>query len=367
MTTQVDRALGRAIGLCVLASIGCTRKGSEPPASGGRPDAAQAQSADVPKSASSTLAVAHGSQHGRGTGHGGGGGGSGGGGGGGGIDSSAEPLPPEQRGQRFREATVYFDGVPIAALAFGELPPEVKPRWVEIEKGYKVRRFVLTEYLKGLGVDAAKLKAIHFYGGRTRLAILDGREVRRQGARILFSFTQGDTGKPRFHWPPGTRVNDTIDKINNVAIYQDKKPPVWDNERYVLVLDGEELEGEIPYATSELRGGTRVYLDGRLVANVKRNAIDALGLASTSTGAVPRWSLAGFLEASGAKLDGVKSYDVVNEDALAGRFEAKDLRQLELVFVDKGGGQTRIHPKGLLATSVLLYAKKRPPALADRR
>jgi hypothetical protein len=299
-------------------------------------------------------------------GHGGGGGGSGGGGGGSG-GASTEPVPPEQRGQRFREAAVYLDGTPIAALAFGELPPQVKPHWIEIEKDYKVRRFVLSEYLAGLGVDIAKVKAMHFYGGRTRLAVLEGGEIRKNGKRILFSFTQGNAGKPRFHWPPGIKVNDTIDKINNVTIYIQKTPPRWDNERYVLVLDGEDLEGEIPYATTELRGGTRVYLDGRLVANIKRNLVEAAHLATTSTAGEARYSLAAFLKASGAKLDGVKTYDLVNEDEVAGRFDAKDLDALQFAFVEKGGGQTHFLPKDTYATAMLMYAKRRPPDLLDRQ
>jgi hypothetical protein len=252
----------------------------------------------------------------------------------------------------------------------------------------RIRRFNLARYLKALNVDLARISMVHFLGGRTRATILEGAELRRAADQIQFSFTNSTSGKPRLHFPPGVRVNDTIDKVNNVTVYIDKKPPTW-TKRYTFELDGEELEfNEVPYAMTDIRGGTRVYVDGRLATILKRNNLNPKHQVGTFDDG-PRWMLKDELARLGVKLDAVKSADLVNLDETIARIPIKGLEPLSFSVLGKSGGQIRLHPRGAstaheaskldhrstpartfemsrLVTVILLYARAAPPDLAKR-
>src|SRR5690606_3498342 len=113
------------------------------------------------------------------------------------------------------------------------------------------------------------LRAVHFYGGRNIVCMVDGSEIRRVGDAFRFSFTRSDAGRPRLEPPvDGIRYNSFVDKIRAVAIYVDKTPPRYERGE-LHFADGrrEPVMGErgllnIPYSDGERHGGTRVYLDG---------------------------------------------------------------------------------------------------------
>jgi hypothetical protein len=286
-----------------------------------------------------------------------------------GLDGTGQ-LESGGRGQRFRDAVVYLDGVPIAGMAYGELPSGLDAEWVTFESMYgekprRVRRFNLARYIKALGVDLEKLKAVHMIGGRERVTILEGSELRKFADKIQFSFTNSINGKPRFHWPPGIKINDSIDKANDVTLYVEKSPPLW-TRHYTFELDGHELEpGEIAYVTTEIRGGTRIYKDGRLVTILKRNNLNPknqLGVFPDG----PRWSLKQELARLGVPLDHVRRADVVLFDETIARMSGKELEPLSFGVLGKSGGQIRLYPIDKGATVILLFEKSEPPDLKRR-
>jgi hypothetical protein len=269
-------------------------------------------------------------------------------------------------GQRFRECYVYLDGTPVGALAWGELPPNVTTMWHTIKDGRKYRRYGFHAYLEGLGVDMKKLKEVHLYGGRTRTCIVPGEEVRKFKDRIQVAFTQSKRGQPLVYWPPKIKINDSIDKISRIAIYVNKRPPKWNQEESVLELDGELLEdGEIPYSTTEMRSGARVYIDGLLVAVLKRNKIEQTKSSSVAEKNPPVPLLA-HLEAIGKKTSVLSSADIVDEDIYVGHVEKKDLPKLSFALIDNSGGEVLMHPLEQRATAILLSAKRKPPDFSLR-
>jgi hypothetical protein len=277
----------------------------------------------------------------------------------------AEPgdAPPSSGG-KYRDCAVYVDGAPLAVMSFGELPPSLPTTWIEIgEPKMKVRRFIFWDYLAALGVDMKRLRAVHLYGGRGRVAVIERAELARLEKELYFSFTQSTTGAPRMHWIPNMRTTDSIDKIGAMAVYVEKEPPTYNKAESRLEVDGKPLGDAIPYLTKELRGGARVYLDGRLRAVLKRNALSEATRAQTSTAA--RWRLLPQLEALGVPLADVKGADLVNLDAPVGRVSIEALRTAELTVIERSGGQIFVDPPGTPVTVLMLY-RTAPPAVANR-
>src|SRR5581483_3595229 len=80
----------------------------------------------------------------------------------------------ENPSQRFHPATVFVDGVARVACTYNEMPPGVKSEKYQWEPGEWTHRVRLAEYLKNLGVDIHKVRAVHFYGGRDHVVMVDG-------------------------------------------------------------------------------------------------------------------------------------------------------------------------------------------------
>jgi hypothetical protein len=215
--------------------------------------------------------------------------------------------------RRFGEARVYVDGRVRAMLRYRELPPSLRTRWQRLEEGREVRRFSFVEYLAALGVDVARVRQLHLYGGRERVAIVDGAELRRLGDDLRFSFTRGDGGKPRVEAPEqGMRANTSIDKIANLAVYVEREPPRFDGKRRRFVRsDGSFFEG-IPYAEGERHGGTRVYLDGQLLGSVRRRQLAAELVRGEPGGQAPTYALERYLRSLGVEPQRVSRVQLVD-------------------------------------------------------
>ena len=268
---------------------------------------------------------------------------------------------------KFGEPAVWIDGVPLAVMRFHELPPAVKTRWKTLDDGRKVRRFSLGQYLRALGVDLGQVKEIHFYGGRRAHAV-KAADFRRFADKLQFSFSQSTQGQPRLHWPSGTyKGRGSIEMLGSVAIYVHKTPPVWSVEDSAMRLDGKPVDG-IPYATVEGRGGTRVYLDGRLRATIKRNSLGAEHMvAGSSDRGDPQWELAPVLKAQGFELDTAKSCDLGAEGAAkATRVEVESLLSGTFSAVPQSSGMVLLHPQEAKVSAVMCYRKQTPPDLAAR-
>jgi hypothetical protein len=210
-----------------------------------------------------------------------------------------------------------------------------------------------------LGVDLGKIQSLHLVGGRDRVAIVSGKELREHGASLLFSFTQSTTGKARLHVKPGIVISDSIDKIQNVLLYQERPAPIWNAQKLELELDGHSVEG-VPYAAGELRGGTRLYLDGRLLGLIKRNRLPPLEPKETA------YPLLKVILGLGLPLSTAKTVDLIDDDRQVARIPFGELAGATFSVVEKSGGQIAIEPRGLTATALLFYEKAAPPVLDER-
>jgi hypothetical protein len=217
---------------------------------------------------------------------------------------------------RMGEAAVYVDGKSVGVMRVPELPLGLKAH--ELPQG---RRYFMGEYLTALGVDVAKLKGLQAYGG-ARIAVMDGDEVRRIQNGLHISFTRGDSGKPRLIWSVvHPRVNTTIDMVSSLCVYVEKEPPVL-KDHELFYADGTKVEG-VPYAPHEISKGTRVYLDGKLVATVKRKEIPS-SIQSGGDVEHPSYSLAGWLANAGVDATGAKTVDFLSGDDLIAHMDSKD-------------------------------------------
>ncbi len=298
-------------------------------------------------------------------------------GGGGTGDGGGQRRPGGQQKKRFGQSPVYVDGVPTAVVAYGELPPWLKTRWVALNDGRKVIRFVFADYLRALGVPLRRVQAVHLYGGRGRVGTISGSELRRMRSRLLFSFTKGDAGKMRMHWDGDVQVSDSIDKVQAVAVYVDRKPPRWDRGKWGLVDEnGVEFEG-IPYAQAPLKGGVRIYLDGRIAHVLKRNRTFERKIEPARiVGGVPTFGMFDYLDQVGVDARRVAAVELLDENQVALRLDGRALAaervNAELSAPPRSSGRVVVHLGGdedrrdIAVTAINLYTRKRAGAHARR-
>lgn len=256
-------------------------------------------------------------------------------------------LPPDPNAgkPRFGECAVYVDGQPIAVLKYGELPPNL-PAHMQVvdEDGRKAPRFLMAEYLTALGIDLSKVRELHLYGGQDRIGIVKGDELRRFAKKFFFEFTRETTGKPAMRFVgKNFQITDIVDTFSTVAVYVDKPAPRWNKELQSLVDDdGREIDG-IPYVKTEMRGGTRVYLDARLAANIKRNLLSS-SMAVGEQNGKQRYSLEAFLRAQKVDLSHVRSIELVREDRVVLSVRPEQLsRSLEFETIPDSSGSELFH------------------------
>jgi hypothetical protein len=221
--------------------------------------------------------------------------------------------PGAGRGERRpSEPATFIDGELRGVLRFHELPRGLPVRWKTGDDGRKLRRYGLADYLAALGQDLAKIREVHLYGARGRVSILVGDELRAHRDDMLFSFTQGDRGKPRAHYPPMSqiRVSTFVDAIEDVAVYVAREPPTYEVRTHAVRLPDGSLARGIPYAAPERPHGTRVYVDGALTLWAKRRSLPP----ETPEG---RHALAALLAPAGIDLAVAHSLTLVTGDDVA--------------------------------------------------
>jgi hypothetical protein len=283
------------------------------------------------------------------------------------IIAGLEAAPIKQRGQgggkqkRFGDAPVFVDGELQGMLRFSELPPSLPTIRETLEGGKVVRRFAWTQYFAALGVDLSQIAAVHFYGGRDLICVVEGDELRRVGDSFRFSFTRATSGFPRLEPPEdGIRYNTYVDKLRAVAVYVKKPAPSYDDLEGLRLPDGTKVEKGFPYAAGERHGGTRIYLDGKLVNVFHRRALDPE--AQKESG----YELGPALRALGADLATVRRIELIS-----GREEGVSAIEHaavgEITFDVPRGSGGRIHVGAPIdddVEAILLYAQSVP---ADRR
>jgi hypothetical protein len=281
-----------------------------------------------------------------------------------------DPAPDKEKRPRFGESVVYIDGKPVGVLRSTELPSKLKGRLLKLQEGYETTRYGVVDYVRALGVDAKRIKALHLYGG-SRVVVVDRAELTRIGDDILFSFVQGDRGKPRLHWPAvKLHTNSTIDMVSNVAVYIEKEPPVL-NGRDLVMPDGSPVQTKVPYAPEEQGNGTRVYVDGALVGTVKRKKLTDDMLATGGVGGDNRFSVLSYANKLRSDAKQAKAIDLVAGDDVIAHLTSETARTLTFTVparnrgqavvdlkAEDGEPQTRISAR---VSAVQIYVNATPP------
>lgn len=234
--------------------------------------------------------------------------------------------------RRFKDAPVYIDGRRVGVIRPLEVPSALKPH-MRIRAGKKpTPRYSIAEYIAAAGGDLAKVREVHLYGGRTRIAVVPGDELRKHREDLFFLFTGGARGKPRIGWPPdGIKVNASIDIVQAVAVYQDKEPPAFDPKTSVLSFaDGKPIEG-IPYAPNEELKGTRFYADGVLAGWMKRKILPNSMLLPGSEVGDGLFSLAAYVASLGVDPRKVKAIELIQDDDAVARLDGAALTREPLL------------------------------------
>ena len=282
----------------------------------------------------------------------------------------AAAVDQEKRPRR-GEAAVYIDGKSVGVLRRQELPPKLTSKIVKLGEGYEGIRYSLMDYVAALGADPKKLRAAHLYGG-SRVVVIDRAELTRIGSEITFSFIQGDRGKPAVQFPPKKlNVNTTIDMLSSMSFYIDKEPPTLKDGELVMP-DGSPTTGKVPYAPEEQGNGTRVYVDGALVATVKRKKLTNDVAVPDQGGAGPtKFSLVAYASKLGIDAKRAKAIDLVAGDDVVAHMapdSAKDVtfyvpshnRGQALVDVPSAGASHASQPARISA--VQIFVKTTPPS-----
>jgi hypothetical protein len=231
-------------------------------------------------------------------------------------------APEQKQHPRYGEAAVYVDGEARSVLRFMELPPKLKAV-AQPALGGTVDRYLLADYLKVEGIDLARVRAVHLYGG-ANVSPLTGDDVRAHAKDLAFEFGGGDRGKPRIHYCADIRPPARIDMISAMVIYVDKEPPTFHPDPrggFLAFADGVPIDG-IPYAPREQSKGTRVYVDGELAGVVKRRQLpDSLvvGRADKDT----QFSLSAYLGSIGVDTTRARALDLISGDDLVGRLDGR--------------------------------------------
>jgi hypothetical protein len=260
-----------------------------------------------------------------------------------------------------REPAVYVDGTPVAAVRILELPASLPSHKSPIVPGPV---YYMGEYIKALGIDVAKVKALHVHGGAS-VATLDGDEFRRVQNSIHFAFAQGDRGKARIMFVVShLKAATTVDMISAVTVYIDKEPPTYNKAGYLTDAEGNEIEG-IPYASKEISKGTRVYVDGKLAATVKRKELPN-GLLLDSNTENPRYSFSGYLSSIGVDAKQAKAIDFIRGDEVILREDDKAQTDAVAFSLPRHSHGRMAVPAGeakaAKVSAIQVFVKNAPPA-----
>jgi hypothetical protein len=272
------------------------------------------------------------------------------------VAASDSWVPKEHTSgiKKFKDPGVYVDGVVKGILKFGELPLSMKPVWFEEEaavpfkkgdngprsKIVKQRRYRWADYFKGLGIDLAKVKEMHIYGGAKRpvAVIIKGDMLRKHADDFQFRFGSDVYGKAIPACPGDIADGNCPDNIRAIALYIERTPPI--RKRGYFYLNGERLT-DIPYYGSPLRGGVRVYFDGPLVAHIKRHKLKEAGdelKAKTADGSAGI-KFFEFLKTQGVDTGSVKEAWLVHKNQFVKRIERAELAEAVFIAGERRGGE----------------------------
>lgn len=286
------------------------------------------------------------------------------------------PAEHKSGASRWKDTVVYVDGQPRGVLTFGELPVPLEPAWVPEQKpaeirpgsndpGFtwtKKRRYRFTDYLKAIGVDVAKVQAIHIYGPKfTDSIVATGKQLRsKAGQELTFRFGADVGGKAIPSALEGFGNGRSPDKISSVMVYIKRKPPTLiPNDGFYL--DGEKVVG-VPYYGEPLRGGVRVYLDNALVAVIKRQELKPEMAEKLPDGTL-RWKLHDFLKSVGVDDKGVTQAWVIRDERREEQLPAAEVAAATFEAASQAHGEILLGVEKYRAQAIALHRK--PVTKAD--
>ncbi len=285
----------------------------------------------------------------------------------------ADPEDPKTVGgfSMFKEAWVYVDGKPVGVLREAELPP-IPAVWIDQvealdfkpgdppphERIYQVRRWRLSDYIKAVGVELRDVKAVLVHGGRGTV-LVPGDIFRKLHEDVLFDLTGNNNLKLRVFFPDAMlpHILTSFDRYAAISIIVDKPVPTA-NEENDLVLDGVILEG-IPFYGQPLRGGIRVYLDGKLAVIIKRNALGDEGRVAPG---VDEWSVTGLLTARGIDPSKIAAADILDAEQKASRLDAAAVPKLTFKTSEQAQGAVLLSTGGA-TNAILLWSEGKVPPI----
>jgi hypothetical protein len=222
-----------------------------------------------------------------------------------------KPAPPQSRkGQKHASETIlYVDGAPRASLS-----------WAEALRGGP-----LCAFLGDVGVPCPTVRAVHLYRPDGTVSPL------------------GDPVGALVELEAGAEPRVGGVEVRAVTVYVDKAVPP-------LPVQG------IPYLDEKVRGGTRVNLDGRLAARLKRNQIEG-ELDESPNG----YALADFL--SLRKLGTPRAVELVSADGDVVRVPDAEIANVTFAAEPEKHGQMsfRFAGRAVSTVAVNLYQSATPP------
>ncbi|MGO8996442.1 MAG: hypothetical protein ACLQVI_24265, partial [Polyangiaceae bacterium] len=232
----------------------------------------------------------------------------------------AQPIDTQSlhglRKQKNLDVPVFVDGKEVSVLRFGELPPGVEPIAKPDDPNHRTRFYRVSDYLKAIGVNVDRVKAVHFADKAARIASIEGSELRADKDRFVFDFLQTQTGMPMQAWKTtGLKNMVRNDDIYGVNIFVNKTPMEIDRHQHCYVEDGECMP-VARFTSSDLMKGTRVYNDGKLVGYVKRRLLADSTLAGKTESGDSTFSFDKYLASLGIKSANAKEIRLLAGDAV---------------------------------------------------
>jgi hypothetical protein len=285
-------------------------------------------------------------------------------------DEEWTPAEFKKGAARWKDVGVSLDGKPIGFLTFGELPITLKPTWVKDKvsqdkppgcpecpswKWSQQRFYKFTDYLKAMGLDLHKIKVMHVYGPRISQSVVCTSKdlLSKRADGFMFRFGMDVAGKATPWVPEGFCNGKTPDKIASVMIYIDRKPPTITREG--AELDGVEQTG-VPYYGDPIRGGIRVYIDGRLATIIKRQELDPKKATQTPSGDM-QWAFGEFMKSKGVDTSKLVEAWVIRDERHKEKFAYGDFEKLMFAASSQAKGGVLLGEKQTRANAIALYTR----------
>ena len=276
--------------------------------------------------------------------------------------------------QRFTDPGVYVDGKALGVLRFGEIPTPLPVAWheeraaVPFKAGdpgprYRIarqRRYRFSDYFRAMGVDIAKIKEMHLYGGNRKAAavVIPGKSIREMD-EFRFRFGGDIWGKPLPACPAGVGDGKCPDQIGSIAVYIEKDPPKREGGHFYF--NGERVEG-IPYFGEPLRGGIRVYFDGPLVTTIKRNKLKASDIRPVAVqGDAETYRLIDFLKTQNVDVDKVQEAWLVAYERRVAKISRTELLKTKFTVTKGAKGEILVGPGNIETHVISLHSNPLTP------